>query len=233
MPLLNTTNGNTKIRKSAKGSGYRIASLSLLPDLRICPGSKAAQCLDDCLRYSGRGSMSNVENARARKTELWLNDRAKFLEILFDELHAFIRSCNRSGDKPAARLNTLSDVPWEKYGVFETFPDLLGYDYTKIASRLGKTPANYELMFSYSAAPAYAGNVARALKTDCPIAAVFRGGLPETFLGRPVIDGDKSDLFNLKARGKIVGLKLKGPRRVQQSSSPFIVDVEQLEGIAA
>jgi len=62
-----------------------------------------------------------------------------------------------------------------------------------------------------------------ALKTDVPITVVFRNGLPSKFLGRDVIDGDKSDLDNLKARSKIVGLRVKG-NEAKQSDSPFIVD---------
>ena len=67
-----------------------------------------------------------------------------------------------------------------------------------------------------------------ALKKDVPISAVFRGGLPKSFLGRKVIDGDKSDLVNLYSGNVIVGLKLKGGKRIQASQSPFIVDNPEL-----
>ena len=114
------------------------------------------------------------------------------------------RYCLKQGKKAAFRLNTCSDIHWEKYGIPQAFPDCLFYDYTKIASRLGKTPENYRLMFSYSAALKYKNQVARALKTDVPIAAVFRGGMPASFLGRRVIDGDKSDLINMYSKNTIV-----------------------------
>jgi hypothetical protein len=52
-------------------------------------------------------------------------------------------------------------------------------------------------------------------------------------MGREVIDGDLSDLFNLKARNKIVGLKLKGGKDIQLSQSPFIVDNPELLEVAA
>ena len=107
------------------------------------------------------------------------------------------------------------------------------YDYTKRVDRLGRTPDNYSLMFSYSGAPAYRRDVDRALETEYPISVVFRGGLPGEFLGREVIDGDKSDLFNLKAKNKIVGLKLKGGKEIQSSRSAFIVDNPELIGVAA
>ena len=83
---------------------------------------------------------------------------------------------------------------------------------------------NYKLIFSYSGAPNYQNQVNVALKTSAPMSVVFRGGLPKTFLGRDVIDGDLSDLDNLKAFNKIVGLKLKGGIKIQASKSPFIID---------
>ena len=47
--------------------------------------------------------------------------------------------------------------------------------------------------------------------------------MPKEFLEREVINGDKSDLANLKARNKVVGLKLKG-NEAKKSNSPFIID---------
>jgi hypothetical protein len=48
--------------------------------------------------------------------------------------------------------------------------------------------------------------------------------MPETFLGKVVMDGDKSDLKNLYSKNMIIGLKLKGGKAIQASTSPFIVD---------
>ena len=72
-----------------------------------------------------------------------------------------------------------------------------------------------------------------ALKTNCPIAVVFRGGLPKVFLDRPVIDGDKSDIVNFNAGAVVLGLKLKGPRRIQNMKTNFIVDNPELESLKA
>jgi hypothetical protein len=105
----------------------------------------------------------------------------------------------------------------------QQFPDLFFYDYTKLAKRLDKTPENYELMFSYSAATKYRSQVKMALKTDAPISVVFRNGFPKTFLNRPVIDGDQSDLDNVRAGKVIVGLKVKGSA-IKDHDNKFIVD---------
>jgi hypothetical protein len=235
MKLLVTNNGNTKIRKSAEQSGFRIASLSLWPDLKICPGSKAANCMDPCLKSEGRGKMNSVMNARMTKTQLWHEDRERFLEMLFEEIFVWVRRCKKSGHQAAIRLNTISDIAWEQYGIFEEFPDLFGYDYTKRVQRLGRTPDNYKLIFSYSAEPAYQGSVAQALKTDHPLAVVFRGGLPNTYLGRQVIDGDKSDIINVNAGPVVIGLRAKGTsgKRSLASGSKFIVDNPELIEVAA
>ena len=226
--LLVTNGGNTKIDKSQRGTNYRIASLSLAPNDVICPNRKIAECDVDCLFKSGRGQMKAVQESRRAKSKLWHKDRPAFLRLLRHDIETHIRRSKKAGQIPAIRLNTISVIDWENYGIFQDYPELVGYDYTKIPERIGNTPDNYRLMFSYSGAAGYAGKVRKALELDAPISVVFRDGFPSSFLGRPVIDGDRSDLFNLEARGKIVGLKLKGGKDIQRSSSPFIVNNPEL-----
>jgi hypothetical protein len=50
--ILKISGENTKIAKTiAKAGGaVRIASLSMMPDAILCPGSKAAGCFDACLK---------------------------------------------------------------------------------------------------------------------------------------------------------------------------------------
>ena len=224
MKLLNTNAGNTKILKSQTGTEYNIASLSLMPNDSICPARNIAECAIDCLFSAGRGAMPNVAAGRSNKTNLWMKYPDLFLEFLEREMRNFEKACKKRGKNAAFRLNTISDIAWEKHGIPQLFPDSLLYDYTKLSNRLDKTPPNYRLMFSYSNADKYQTHVNKALKTTAPIAAVFRGGLPGLFLNRKVIDGDKSDLINLNSGPVVVGLKLKGPKHIQNSTSPFIVD---------
>jgi hypothetical protein len=54
------------------------------------------------------------------------------------------------------------------------------------------------------------------------MAVVFRGELPETFRGLPVIDGDKDDLRFLDPKGVVVGLKAKGSAKHDKSG--FVID---------
>ena len=109
------------------------------------------------------------------------------------------------------------------------FGEVFFYDYTKNASRLHtKLPSNYMLMFSYSGAPRYQKHVRKALEADVPMTVVFRGGFPETFMGRRVIDGDISDLDNVFSGNVIVGLRVKGDEAKKDKDSPFIVDATNL-----
>ena len=84
MKLLDTGLGNTKIKKTQNfknpfGKPFRLASLSLWPDDRICAGSLLADCREGCLRLAGRGRMRNVIAGRQAKTELFHNDPELFL----------------------------------------------------------------------------------------------------------------------------------------------------------
>jgi len=218
-----TTTGNTKVEKTNKDSKYLMASLSLMPDSILCPQSKIAECFEPCLKSSGfAGVYKTVNQARQRKTDFWHSDKKGFLEQLERELTNHVKNCERKGKKPACRLNTISDIVFEKTGIIEKFPQIMFLDYTKNASRLGKTPKNYKLIFSYSNAPNYQTSVKKAFKTDAPIAVVFKGRLPKSFKGREVINGDKSDLINSNAKGKIIGLLAKGKAR--KDGGNFVVD---------
>lgn len=233
MRLLDTTGANTKLAKTNKNAVYKVAGLSLYPNLILCPGSKAAGCMDGCLKSTGfAGVYKSVNESRQKKTEFFQNNPAEFMDQLIRELTNFEKYCFKRDLMPAARLNVLSDIEWEKLGIPQLFPNIYFYDYTKRAARLGNTPDNYRLMFSYSGRPQYAAQVNRALKFDVPLAVVFRGGFPAEFMGRPVIDGDASDLINSKAGRVIVGLKAKG-KIAKADIGGFVVDNPDALTVAA
>ena len=136
MKLLDTRGGNTKLKKTGASAPFRYAGLSLYPDPVLCPGSKAAGCMADCLAEQGRGRFASVRDARQNKAEFFHTDRSGFLDQLRRELLNFQRVCDRSGERGAVRLNVLSDVPWERLGIPQAFPGLLFVDYCKTATRL-------------------------------------------------------------------------------------------------
>lgn len=240
MKLLDTSGNNTKVKKTNDfrskkvvdkfGNYIRLASLSMRPDDILCPSRHIAGCAEACLVSAGMGAFSNVEAGRQAKTDFFHNDREGFLDQLRRELGNFERLCAKTGTKPVVRLNTISDIQWERYGIPQAFPNTFFYDYTKVAKRLGNTPDNYRLMFSYSGKAEYQKQVAIALKHDVPISVVFFGDMPETFLGRRVIDGDASDLENLFSGKTIVGLKAKG--KAKKSESDFIVNTNLILRVA-
>ena len=231
MQLLDTRGANPKLKKTGAAAPFRYAGLSLFPDAELCPGSKAAGCADTCLAEQGRGRFNNVREARQNKAAFFRENRAAFLDQLHRELFNFTKLCDRTGERGAVRLNVLSDFRWETLGIPQAHPDLLFVDYTKRAARLGKTPDNYRLIFSYSGRPQYRNQNRRAFRTDAPVAVVFRGGLPRYFRGRLVIDGDRDDIANAYATGQIVGLTAKGSARHDHGG--FVVDNPDLIGCAS
>jgi len=230
MKLLNTTNSNTKIAKTQKMSeAIRVASMSLMPHPLICAGSKAAGCFEDCLKSSGRGVFESVAKSRQNKTWFWLNDQAGFLTQLAAELHNFEKLCARQNVAGWVRLNTISDIDWENYGIPQAFPNLNFYDYSKRVNRFKNLPENYRLILSYSGRRQYAKTVA-ARPAGAPMAVVFGGdGLPEYWNGERVIDGDVSDLINL-ASGCIVGLRAKG--KAKTNDNDFVVYPDLIPAMA-
>lgn len=235
MQLLSTV-ANAKIEKTnaVGGENYLYAEMSLMPNHRICGGSKAAGCMDACLRNAGRGVFPNVRQARERKSEWFMSHPTGFKAQLVDELESLLKKAQKQGKTLRVRLNCLSDISWELQpclrngmafkGIPQAFPEIQFYDYTKLANRLGKTPANYHLTFSYSGVPTYKNQVKVAQSTDSNIAVVFHGKeLPVTFMDRKVIDGDLHDARIDDPKGVIVGLRAKGTAR--KDVSGFVVQL--------
>ena len=234
--LLDTAkkSGNTKVAKTGKkgmpfGGKVRMASLSMMPDNILCPGSKAAGCMDDCLKEAGLASVyKSVNIARQARTDYWHADKVGFLTQLTRELTNFSKLCRKQGVQGVVRLNVLSDIDFESYRIPQQFPELFFYDYTKRQNRLGivQEIKNYKLIFSYSDRPQYRKQVLEALRYGVPIAVVFRGPMPDIFLGKRVIDGDKSDLDNVFADDAIIGLTAKGPAK--HNTNGFVVDTNNI-----
>lgn len=168
--------------------------------------------------------MSTIQEARERKSAAFRADPVAFVDQLASDISKAQKRANKKGVKLSVRLNGTSDIAWENQAgscgrnLMAQFPDVQFYDYTKLPGR--KVPANYHLTVSYSAAnKAYAEKVK---KSSHNIAVVFRDRLPASFLGRKVIDGDKTDLRFIDPCEVVVGLKAKGKARHDQSG--FVID---------
>lgn len=237
--------------KTVKGDGvYETAIMYLAPanqarpERTLCSMAVLAGCIAGCLNTAGRGAFSNVQKARVNKTLRYLDGRELFLADLSSDLAAFVRYCRRGNVIPAVRLNGTSDIQWEVGhpvsrdgvefpSVFEAFPEVQFYDYTKIAKRVLKTlPPNYSLTLSYSEAnPRYSEMIIdAALASGANVAVVYRTKAKRDWLisagvnqwDRPVIDGDETDMRFMDPKGVIVGLYAKG-RAGKADTSGFVV----------
>jgi len=214
--------------KTVKGEklGYMTGILYLAPsDLstyQVCAKASAG-CREACLYTAGRGAMSNVKKARIAKTRYFFEDRHAFMAQLVVEIKALIKKARKAGMIPVVRLNGTSDIPWERVrvgdypNIMAMFPEIQFYDYTKRANRKN-IPSNYHLTFSL--AEDNDADAERALAFGLNVAAVFKGGLPETFMGAPVVNGDETDLRFLDEEGVVVGLKAKG--KAKKDTSGFV-----------
>ena len=194
-------------------------------------------CASACLLNTGYGGfMSNVKDGRANKTEYYLADRVKFLQQLAKEITKAEIKHNKKNEKFAIRLNGTTDIRWEKFNIFngknifELFPNITFYDYTKNPKRMDLNIANYHLTFSKSESNDEA--VKTVLANGGNVAMVF-DKLPTEYMGYKVINGDESDLRFLDGDNVIVGLKYKkltdGTDNNLAFETGFAIRVSELE----
>jgi hypothetical protein len=227
------TVGNPKLMKGEK-KGFLSFVLHLAPaDLsgyETCP-KRTAGCTSACLNTAGRGGIFKkgettnvIQQARIRKTKMFFENRPEFMSKLLKDINNAIKYAEKKGLTPVFRLNGTSDIAWEKYeildgrNIFQMFPEVQFYDYTKMRNRKVKQLTNYHLTFSKAD-----GNdldVRLAVNEGMNVAVVFKV-VPTTFLGRPVINGDETDLRFLDDKNVIVGLKAKG--KAKKDATGFVV----------
>jgi hypothetical protein len=217
---------NTKIKKGEK-LGWLTLGLSLSPynlsGKNFCSHASSG-CAAACLNTSGMGVFSNVQAARLKKSRYFIEQRDTFVAQLNKEIRSAIKSAKRKEMRLAVRLNVLSDLPWENLIDMKEFEDVTFYDYTPNPKRMiahlqGELPKNYHLTFSRK--ENNQAMVELIAKMGGNIAAVFAGKLPETYLGKKVINGDDTDLRFLDDKGVIVGLVAKG--KGKKDASGFVL----------
>jgi len=206
----------------------------------LCPHASEG-CAAACLYTAGRGKFTNVQKARMNKTSLFLKRKSWFLDKIDLEIaYISVKDRKSNGNKNCIRLNGTSDIPWENLkirdneNIFDLYPHLQFYDYTKSINRLFKNKnKNYHLTFSRS--ENNDKDCLKALENGYNVAVVFsrewyknnlEGNRKSTYTieGKSfkVIDGDVSDLRFLDQSGVIVGLKAKGD--ASKDTSGFVID---------
>ena len=221
--------------KTTKGEtlGYLTGILYLAPATttkwNTCSMASVAQCDKACLYSAGRGAMNSVQTVRINKTIWFFEDRDSFMLQLAEDISKLVKKAAKLGLTPLVRLNGTSDIRWETIevansgnNIFEFFPDVQFYDYTKDANRKD-LPSNYDLTFSYSGVEGFQPYVEKAIAKGMRMAVVFRKeqDIPMTFRGIPVVSGDKSDVRHLDDDGVIVGLYAKGKAKLDATG--FVV----------
>ena len=232
MKLLSNPITNYKAKKnlSLKVDTYFLSlAHSNTSGYNVCPvankigenNTNKSNCSLVCVAKNGNGNYPNVIKSRITKTKGFFEDRQNFLNELVVEIYKSIEKSRVNKNTPTFRLNAYSDIKWEsvkvdKFGnntIFELFPDVQFYDYTKIPNRI--TPFNYSLTYSHWGKWETTN---KAMKQGQNIAMVFDAKkadkLPKMFKGRQVVDGDKTDLRTPQNDGlkAIVGLRAKMSR---------------------
>ena len=204
----------------AKMSGYE-----------VCP-MRSAECTAACLNESGHNKIDIHENkinkSRITKTKLFFEHREFFMHWLVDEINAASLKAQRAGMTFSVRLNGTSDLSPEIFklngkNILEIFPSVQFYDYTKVFNRIRLTSKypNYDLTFSYSGENM--ADTMAALENGVRAAIVFEE-VPETYLGRTVIDGDEYDMRYVDSTDVIVGLKYKKVRnKIDFKTNKFVI----------
>jgi hypothetical protein len=172
-----------------------------------------------------RGENTNmIQKARIRKTQYFFNQRQDFMLDLKKDIEKAIKMAAKLNLTPVFRLNGTSDLSWEKYdmlpglNVFECFPTVQFYDYTKVLGRKVKGYANYHLTFSK--ADGNDADVAEALLQGMSVVAVYDkipAGVPSA---------DETDLRFLDPKGVMLGLKAKG--RAKKDYSGFVIRLTEV-----
>lgn len=237
--LLSVEGANPKVAKNEKlgvlGSVLHLAPADL-SGYEVCP-MRSPGCTAACLHTAGNPAyMNNKNKSRIARTKAYFENREAFMNLLVLEIYKHVLSAEKQNYEPCVRLNGTSDIRWEavkfnfwdwiakkinysgncqKVTVFDIFPELQFYDYTKIHNRK-YIPKNYHLTFSMNEV-----NQIFAKSQALNVAIVFSGKLPETYLGRPVIDGDETDYRPADPKNVVVGLKAKGKARIDTSG--FVV----------
>jgi len=221
----------------ANTSGYNVCSHST-PECRL-----------GCLATSGRAGMElvsggdRIKNARIKKTRLFYEEPEFFMSWVIAEICLARAKAQKDGFFFSVRLNGTSDIDWQNVKIngqtiFEIFPDILFYDYTKNANKFFNLAPNYHLTYSYTGRNWKLCEV--MLKKGHNVAMIFNVKheryLPLSYKGYKVINGDLTDYRIDDAKGIIIGLKWKriGDRKVEAQvlNSCFVVnpaiDVENI-----
>ena len=213
------TNAKTKKGDSEEAiTAIQYLAHSLNSGYETCAG-KSEGCSAACLFTAGRGAMNSVQQARIKKTKLFFENKELYLTYLNNDLTLLQEYGKEHNMQVYVRLNGTSDLDFISLNIFQKYPTLKFYDYTKIKERLYLfLPENYKL--TYSRDERTTNEEILTLINYANIAVVF-DEVPSEYLGLPVYEGDLTDLRFEDPLKHIIGLKAKA--RAKQDTSGFVV----------
>jgi len=211
------------IQYLSPADGYSRATNERVPSL--CPYATKG-CTVGCLgKSAGKMRLTSSQQAQVKRSRLYHRDRAGYFTVLADEILRAKRKADREGLQLSIRLNGTSDVKWEDlrvnvlgvqfYNIFEAFPDVIFYDYTKIPLRYrqrGVNTSNYHLTYSYTGESVSIDRAFEYLSIGLGVSVVYLGN-PEREVSRLFpsaksrVNGDVHDMRFLDPKGSIVPAK--------------------------
>ena len=222
---LGSINASPKLKKNGTKSMQHTYGLYLAPHkisgYNTCPNS-TPECRKGCLYASGHTAMeiisggNCIQNARINKTRLLFENQEFFMQWLVADIRNKQKTALKKGFGFSVRLNCTSDIDWANVrlnglNIFEIYPDVQFYDYTKSAKKFINKPANYHLTMSYTGRNWKTCKI--LLDEGHNVAMVFNvhdeADIPAMYEGYKVINGDETDYRVKDGKGVIVGLKWK------------------------
>jgi hypothetical protein len=181
-----------------------------------------------CLKDAGRGRFDSVKQARAEKTKFFYENQRAFMLCMAADVWSLARKAKKLGMNPLVRPNGTSDIPYENIivhegkTIFQLFPDVEFYDYTKHPSRNldGKTAGNYDLTYSFSSVtpqPISMKGLTNPHNSRTAVVFMRREDIPSSFRGWPVVDGDDTDVRHIEPKNVVVALYAKGNAKSDDS----------------
>jgi hypothetical protein len=226
MKLLSTTNYKTsKGEKLGILTGILYLAPAKISGYEVCP-MRSAGCTAACLYTAGMGAFSNVQEARIKKTKMFFEQREEFFKLLHKDIKSLIAKAKKENLIPAIRLNGTSDINWVRFKIFEQYPEVQFYDYTKMLNHLTKDVDNYHITFSKNESNDLDCKI--ALERGYNVAVVFNTkkgvSLPPFWNDYPVYDGDDTDVRFYDPNNHVIGLRAKG--MAKKDNSGFVINVK-------
>lgn len=196
--------------------------------------SKASPgCIASCLFTAGRGKFSNVQIARIRKADYFLEETELFINQLASEILKQYAKAKKNNYQVLFRLNGTSDIDFYYLLIKYASLDITKlkdyaqfYEYTKNINYIKSHKHKENLTYTFSRSETNNSLLPIALKLGANVSVVFKGEFPKKLMGYDVLNGDSSDEIMIGHKSKILGLQAKGDAKKDKTN--FVIDTKKL-----